>query len=90
MSTILIALSIWLHTVATIVMVGYFVFTSLIYLPVFELRMQANALRELLEQVSARLRSGLDRAHHAELPGDTHLCWTAWARLQYRQHPIAH
>jgi hypothetical protein len=37
-------------------MIGYFLFTSLIYLPVFERQMQANALRDLLEQVSARLR----------------------------------
>ena len=56
MSTFLVAISTWLHTLATIVMVGYFVFTSLIYLPVFERQMQANALRDLLEQVSARLR----------------------------------
>jgi len=56
MSTTLLALSTWLHTLATIVMIGYFVFTSLIYLPVLEHRLPANALRELLEQVSARLR----------------------------------
>ena len=56
MSTFLIALSTWLHTLATIVMVGYFVFASLIYLPVLARQMQANALRTLLEQVSARLR----------------------------------
>ena len=56
MSTILIAFSTWLHTLATIVMIGYFLFTSLIYLPVFERQMQADALRDLLEQVSARLR----------------------------------
>ena len=56
MSTILMALSTWLHALATIVMIGYFVFTSLIYLPVFERQMQANALRDLLEKVSARLR----------------------------------
>ena len=37
-------------------MIGYYLFTSLIYLPVFERQMQANALRDLLEQVSARLR----------------------------------
>jgi uncharacterized membrane protein len=37
-------------------MIGYFLFASLIYLPVLERRMQANALRDLLEQVSARLR----------------------------------
>jgi uncharacterized membrane protein len=56
MSAFLIALSTWLHALATIVMIGYFVFTSLIYLPVFERQMQANALRDLLEHVSARLR----------------------------------
>ena len=56
MSNFLVALSNWLHVLATIVMIGYFLFTSLIYLPVFERQMQANALRDLLEQVSARLR----------------------------------
>jgi uncharacterized membrane protein len=56
MSTILIALSTWLHALATIVMIGYYLFLSLIYLPIFERQMQANALRDLLEQVSARLR----------------------------------
>jgi uncharacterized membrane protein len=56
MSTILVALSTWLHALATIVMIGYFIFTSLIYLPVFERQMQANTLRDLLEKVSARLR----------------------------------
>ncbi len=56
MSTILVALSTWFHVLATIMMVGYFLFTGLIYLPVYEHRMQANELRELLEQVSARFR----------------------------------
>ena len=56
MNNYLIALSIWLHALATIIMVGYFVFSSLIYLPVFARQMQANALRLLLEQISARLR----------------------------------
>lgn len=56
MSVILVGLSTWLHALATIVMVGYYIFTSLIYLPILERQMQANALRELLEQVSARLR----------------------------------
>jgi putative copper export protein len=37
-------------------MIGYFIFTTLIYLPVFERQMKADALRLLLEQVSARLR----------------------------------
>ena len=56
MSTFLVAISTWLHLLATIVFIGYYLFTSLIYLPVIERFMQANALRDLLEQVSARLR----------------------------------
>ena len=56
MSTFLVAISTWLHVLATIVMIGYFLFTTLIYLPVFERRMKAPDLRDLLEQVSARLR----------------------------------
>ena len=45
MTNILLALSNWLHALATIVFVGYYLFTGLIYLPVFERQMQANALR---------------------------------------------
>ena len=56
MSTFFVALSTWLHALATIVMVGYYIFTGLIYLPILEGQMQASALRHLLEQVSARLR----------------------------------
>jgi uncharacterized membrane protein len=56
MSNILVPLSIWLHTLATIIMIGYYIFTMLIFLPVFERHMQADALRQLLEQISARLR----------------------------------
>jgi len=73
MSTILVALSTWLHTLATIVMIGYFVFTSLIYLPVFARQMQANALRDLLEQVSARLRPFFGGALLIFLVTGTHL-----------------
>jgi uncharacterized membrane protein len=56
MSAFLIAVSTWLHVMATVVFVGYYLFTGLIYLPVFERCLQANALRDILEQVSARLR----------------------------------
>jgi uncharacterized membrane protein len=56
MSTFFVALSTWLHVLATIVMVGYFLFAAQIYLPVLERQMQANALRDMLERVSARLR----------------------------------
>lgn len=56
MATLLIALSTWLHALATIIMIGYYVFTSLILLPVFESHLQGTALRNMLEQVSRRLR----------------------------------
>lgn len=56
MDTLFVALSTWLHTLATIVMIGYFLFTSMIYLPVFEQQFDGNAIRELLERISARLR----------------------------------
>jgi uncharacterized membrane protein len=73
MSTLLIALSSWLHMLATIVMVGYFLFASLIYLPVLERQMQANVLRDLLEQVSARLRPFFGGALLIFLVTGTHL-----------------
>lgn len=55
-TSLLIPLSTWLHSLATIVMVGYFLFTRLVYLPVLETRIKYEALRQVLEQVSARLR----------------------------------
>ena len=39
MSVFLVALSTWLHALATIIMIGYYVFTGLIYLPIFERQM---------------------------------------------------
>ena len=56
MTNLLVALSTWLHVLATIVMVGYYLFIDMIYLPVLVRQMQADALRDLLEKVSARLR----------------------------------
>jgi len=56
MSTILIALSTWLHTLATIVMVGYYLFTSLVFLPVIERKTHGTDLRDLLKGVSSQLR----------------------------------
>lgn len=56
MSTLLVAISTWLHILATIVMIGYYLFANLIYMPVFERRMNADAFRDLLEQISTRLR----------------------------------
>jgi uncharacterized membrane protein len=73
MNTLLVALSTWLHVLATIVMIGYFLFTSLIFLPVLEHQMEANALRGLLEQVSARLRPFFGGALLIFLVTGTHL-----------------
>lgn len=73
MSAYLVVLSTWLHILATIVWLGYYLFTSLIYLPVFERQMQANALRDLLEQVSARLRPFFGGALLIFLVTGTHL-----------------
>jgi uncharacterized membrane protein len=56
MNNFLIALSTWLHVLATIGMVGYFVFASLVYLPILVKRTAPDELRGLLEQVSARSR----------------------------------
>lgn len=56
MSTFVIALSIWLHTLATVVFIGHYLFLSLVYLPVFEHQVKGNALRDLLEEVSGLLR----------------------------------
>lgn len=73
MSTFFVILSTWLHALATIVMVGYYIFTSLIYLPVLLKQMGASALRELLEQVSARLRLFFGSALLVFLVTGTHL-----------------
>ncbi len=56
MSTFFVSISNSLHVLATIVMVGYYLFTGLIYLPILERQMRANTLCGLLEQVSTRLR----------------------------------
>lgn len=56
MYNLFVPLSTWLHSLATIVMVGYFFFTSLVFLPILERRIEPSGLRELLEHISARLR----------------------------------
>lgn len=56
MTNIIVAFSTWLHALATIVMVGYFMFAGQIYLPVLEHQVKSTTLRGLLEQVSRRLK----------------------------------
>lgn len=54
--SIVVGLFTWLHVMATIVFVGYYLFTGFIFLPVLESCLPTNSLRDVLEQVSARLR----------------------------------
>jgi uncharacterized membrane protein len=56
MSALLITASTWLHTLATIVFIGHYLFLGFVYLPVFQRQAQGVALREVLQQVSGRLR----------------------------------
>ncbi len=56
MSTVIVSLSTGLHVLATIVFVGYYFFGGLIYVPVLQRCVNANILRDVLEQVTTRLR----------------------------------
>jgi uncharacterized membrane protein len=56
MSPWLIALSTWLHTLATVIFIGHYLFLSLVYLPEMERLAQGDALRRLLEAISRRLQ----------------------------------
>jgi uncharacterized membrane protein len=51
MSSILIALSIWLHALATVVLIGHYLLLSVIYIPILE---KGGAL--FLSQISKRSR----------------------------------
>lgn len=73
MSSFLVVLSTWLHVLATTLMIGYFLFMCLIYLPIFERQMEPNALRDLLEQVSARVRQFFGGALLIFIVTGTHL-----------------
>lgn len=52
MSAILIALSIWLHAVGTVILIGHYLLVSVIYLPVLE-----KQGGDFLSQISKRSRS---------------------------------
>jgi uncharacterized membrane protein len=73
MSTVLVPLSTWLHSLATIVMVGYFFFARLVYLPELERQLSPKALRELLERVSVRLKPFFGGALLVFMIGGFHL-----------------
>lgn len=52
MSAILVALSVWLHAVATVILIGHYLLVSVIYLPVL-----AKNGGDFLSQISKRSRS---------------------------------
>ena len=52
----LVAISTWLHSLATAVMVGHYFLLALVYLPVYESQLNEAAVSKLLENISGRLR----------------------------------
>jgi uncharacterized membrane protein len=59
MSQILVALSYWLHTLATVIFIGHFLLLSLIYLPILTKQELTTTTGTTLSQISKRSRSWL-------------------------------
>ena len=59
MSQALLVLSLWLHSLATVVLIGYFVCLSLVYLPYLSKLFSGVALGAALDEVSQRVRPWL-------------------------------
>jgi uncharacterized membrane protein len=59
MSTILIALSIWLHNMGTVILIGHYLLLSLIYLPVLSKKESVNITGVILSEISKRSRPWL-------------------------------
>lgn len=56
MSQILIALSTWLHALATVLLIGHYLLLSLIYLPAISKENSDMAIRTFLREISKRSR----------------------------------
>jgi uncharacterized membrane protein len=56
MTNLLVALSIWLHNLATILFVGYYIFIDLIYLPILAQQVRGEALGAQLKKITARMQ----------------------------------
>jgi len=56
MTTFLLAVSIWLHALATVVLIGQYTLLSLIYLPVFAQQLKGSTLGAMLDGVAGRAR----------------------------------
>ena len=56
MSQILIAMSVWLHTLATVILIGHYLLLTLIYLPVLSKKESVNTTGAILSEISKRSR----------------------------------
>ena len=56
MTIILLGASIWLHTLATVILIGQYTLLGLIYLPVFARQLNGTALGAMLESVAGGAR----------------------------------
>jgi uncharacterized membrane protein len=56
MSQILIAVSIWLHALATVIFIGHYLLLSMLYLPALSKTGSANITGAILSEVSKRSR----------------------------------
>jgi len=59
MSPILLILSLWLHALVTVVMIGYYLLLSLVYLPYLSQAFSGAAFGAALDDISTRMRSWL-------------------------------
>ena len=59
MSPILITLSIWLHNMGTVILIGNYLLLSLIYLPVLSKKESVNITAVILSEISRRSRPWL-------------------------------
>lgn len=59
MSQPLIALSLWLHSVATVVLIGHFLLLSLVYLPYLSVELDGLGVAKALDAISRRMRPWL-------------------------------
>ena len=56
MSQILIAMSVWLHALATVILIGHYLLLTLIYLPVLSKKESVNTTGAILSEMSKRSR----------------------------------
>jgi uncharacterized membrane protein len=54
MEQIITVISLWLHTLATVLLIGHYLLLGLIYLPVFEKQTGAGPLELTLQQINQR------------------------------------